>query len=204
MMLDVPENSHAAESTPSLTDEQLMVAFARGSSDAFTSLFERYQQPLFGFFRRRVLDPAQAEELTQETFLAVLRAGSRYQACALFRTWLYVIGFSILREHRRKTAFRATFWRSQPEDFEPFAESTLDAEVQLRQAVQKLDIVDRKILMLREFEQLSYAEISDLCRIPLNTVRSRLYRARTALHDLLAAPAHRSQAKDLAESEERL
>ena len=89
------------------TDEQLMVAFARGSTDAFTTLFTRYKQPLFGFFRRRVSDPSQAEELTQETFLAVLRATSRYQASALFRTYLYAIGFKILRAHRRKAAFRA-------------------------------------------------------------------------------------------------
>jgi RNA polymerase sigma factor (sigma-70 family) len=47
----------------------------------------------------------------------------------------------------------------------------------LRQAVGKLDSIDREILMLREFEQLSYAEIAELCRIPLNTVRSRRSRA---------------------------
>lgn len=203
-MLDAPENPDADESAPSLTDEQLMVAFARGSSDAFTSLFQRYKQPLFGFFRRRVLDSAQAEELMQETFLAVLRAGSHYQACALFRTWLYAIGFKILLAHRRKAAFRATFWGSQPESSEPSVKNTIDAELLLRQAVGKLDSVDREVLMLREFEQLSYAEISDLCRIPLNTVRSRLFRARTALHDLLVAPAPNSRRKHLAESEERI
>ena len=155
-------------------------------------------------FAAALPDPAVAEELTQETFLAVLRAGSRYQACALFRTWPTAIGFKILRAYRRKAAFRATFWGSQPENSEPSVECTIDAEVLLRQAVGKLDSVDREILMLREFEQLSYAEISDLCRIPLNTVRSRLFRARTALHDLLAAPASSSHAKHLAESEERI
>ena len=56
------------------SDEQLMVAFSRGSTDAFGELFSRYKQPMFGFFRRRLRDPAQAEELTQETFLALLRA----------------------------------------------------------------------------------------------------------------------------------
>jgi RNA polymerase sigma factor (sigma-70 family) len=204
IMLDAPENPDADGSAPPLTDEQLMVAFARGSSDAFTSLFQRYKQPLFGFFRRRVPDPAQAEELTQETFLAVLCAGSRYQACALFRTWLYAIGFKILCAHRRKAVFRATFWGTQPESSEPSVESTIDAEVLLRQAVGKLDRVDREILMLREFEQLSYAEIAELCSLPMNTVRSRLFRARMALHDLLATPAPKSRAKELAEFEERI
>jgi DNA-directed RNA polymerase specialized sigma24 family protein len=59
------------------TDEQLMLAFSRGSRDAFAELFSRYKQPVFGFFRRRIADSAQAEELTQETFLAVLRARRR-------------------------------------------------------------------------------------------------------------------------------
>src|SRR5271154_4648998 len=98
-----------AGTTTAGSDEQLMVAFSRGSADAFSELFSRYKQPVFGFFQRRVADPAQAEELTQETFLAVLRASSRYQPRALFRTYLYAIGFKILRAHRRKGAFRATF-----------------------------------------------------------------------------------------------
>jgi RNA polymerase sigma-70 factor (ECF subfamily) len=204
IMLDAPENPDAYDSATPLTDEQLMVAFARGSADAFTSLFQRYKQPLFGFFRRRVTDPAQAEELAQETFLVILRAASHYQASALFRTYLYAIAFKILNAHRRKSAFRATFWGSQSEHSEPSIESTVATEMLLRQAVGKLDSIDREILMLREFEQLSYAEIAELCRIPLNTVRSRLFRARTALHDLLVAPARNSHAKQLAEFEERI
>jgi RNA polymerase sigma-70 factor (ECF subfamily) len=134
----------------------------------------------------------------------ILRAASHYQASALFRTYLYAIAFKILRSHRRKSAFRTTFWGSQPEDIEPSVASTVAAEVLVRQAVGKLNSIDREILMLREFEQLSYAEISDVCRIPLNTVRSRLFRARTALHDLLVAPARNSHAKQLAEFEERI
>src|ERR1700739_355287 len=77
------------------SDEELMATFAKGSTEAFSELFTRYKQPLFGFFRRRVGDPAHAEELTQETFLAVLRAASRYEPRALFRTYLYAIGFKI-------------------------------------------------------------------------------------------------------------
>jgi RNA polymerase sigma-70 factor (ECF subfamily) len=86
-----------------------MLAFSQGSAEAFTELFHRYKQPVFGFFCRRVADAGHAEELAQETFLAVLRASSRYQPRALFRTYLYAIGFKILRAHRRKAAFRATF-----------------------------------------------------------------------------------------------
>jgi hypothetical protein len=88
------------------SDEQLMLAFSKGSSEAFSELFSRYKQPVYGFFRRRVSDPAHAEELTQETFLVLLRAAARYQPRSLFRTYLYAIGFKILQAHRRKAAFR--------------------------------------------------------------------------------------------------
>ena len=186
------------------SDEELMVAFSRGSTDAFSELFSRYKQPLFEFFRRRVADPAQAEELTQETFLAVLRASSRYEPRALFRRYLYAIGFKILGAHRRKAAFRATFLGTATAAHEPALPNAIDAEVFLRQAVGKLERLDREILLLREFEQLSYGEIADLLRLPLNTVRSRLFRARMALRDLLAAPAPKLSPEALTESEGRL
>jgi RNA polymerase sigma-70 factor (ECF subfamily) len=174
------------------TDEQLMLAYAQGQSAAFNALFDRYRQPVFGFFRRRVPDSARAEELAQETFLAVLRAAFRYQPTALFRTWLYAIAFKILRAHRRKTAFRATFLGGPHEAVEPTAAGSLQVEVMMRQAVSRLDALDREVLLLREFEQLSYAEIAELLSLPLNTVRSRLFRARMALHSLLAPLPHAS------------
>jgi len=179
------------------TDEQLMLAYAGGESAAFNALFVRYQQPVFGFFRRRVVDAGLAEELAQETFLAVVRAAKRYEAAALFRTWLYAIAFRILRAHRRKAAFRATFLGAAKEGSEPAVPCSLEAEIVLRQAVGRLDGVDREALLLREFEQLSYAEIAELLKLPLNTVRSRLFRARMALHEVLAGGVVRgSSAKE--------
>jgi RNA polymerase sigma-70 factor, ECF subfamily len=191
-----------AEKSPE-RDEQLMVAFSRGSTESFEALFSRYKQPVFGFFKRRVLDSAQAEELTQEAFVALLRSASRYVPRALFRTYLYAIAFKILRAHRRKVALRATLLGAAE-----YRDSTLqrsfEAEVLLRQALGKLERLDREILLLREFEQLSYAEIAEILRLPLNTVRSRLFRARMNLRELLAAPAPKSSPAPLAEPEESL
>jgi len=126
--------------------------------------------------------------LTQETFLALLRAGARYEPLALFRTYLYAIGFKILRAHRRKAAFRATFFGQRNSIPDPAKQDATESGLWVRRAVEKLDSIDREILLLREFEQLSYAEISDLLQLPLNTVRSRLFRARTALRNLLEPP----------------
>jgi len=205
---DAMMDADADGTTTVVSDEQLMIAFSRGSADAFGELFSRYKQPLFGFFRRRVADPALAEELTQETFLAVLRAASHYEPSATFRTYLYAISFNILRANRRKAVFRAMFSGTEPGDREPAVRSTIDTVVLLRDAVGKLERVDREMLLLREFEELSYAEIAELLKLPLNTVRSRLFRARTALRDLLEAPAPKSAGKkefgDFAEYEERI
>lgn len=188
------ENEDGPRTPAGQTDEQLMSAFARGSSDAFNTLFARYRQPIYGFFCRRVADRSLAEELAQETFLAVLRAQNRYEATALFRTWLYAIALRILKASRRKSAFRAIFSGSLPETAEPAAPVASDAALILREAVRKLDRLEREVLMLREFEELSYAEIAAVLRLPVNTVRSRLFRARTALRELLnARPAeHRT------------
>ncbi len=183
-----PASAHAAAKT-GLSDERLMQAFSQGSSPAFTDLFSRYKQPMYGFFRRRVAEPAHAAELAQESFLALLRAATRYQPRAPFRTYLYAIGFKILRAHRRKAAFRATFFGQQNSAPDPSRRDATESGLWVRRAVEKLEPLDREILMLREFEQLSYAEIADLLQLPLNTVRSRLFRARTALRNLLEPPA---------------
>jgi RNA polymerase sigma-70 factor (ECF subfamily) len=181
-----------ASSGADVSDELLMLAFSKGSSDAFTELFSRYKQPIYGFFRRRVAESSQAEELTQETFFALLRAAVRYEPRALFRTYLYAIGFKILRAHRRKSAFRATFFGQRNSASDPSKRDATESGLWVRRAVEKLEALDREILLLREFEQLSYAEIADLLQLPLNTVRSRLFRARTALRNLLEPPAESS------------
>ena len=197
------------------TDEQLMAAFARGSGGeseaAFQSLFRRYRQAVYGFFRRRLGDAALAEELAQETFLALLKARGRYEASALFRTYLYGIAFRILKAHRRKAVFRAMFTgkasatgdqgAGKPGHAEPAQETGVEAGLVLRQAVGRLDRMDREIVLLREFEDLSYMEIAAVLGIPVNTVRSRLFRARMALRDLLTEPAPIEDAKEMQRAE---
>jgi len=202
-MNDTPRNINAEKPVAERRDEELMLEFSHGSTEAFSELFARYKGPLFGFFRRRIADPGHVEELTQESFLAVVRAASRYESRAQFRTYLYAVAFNILRAYRRKAAFRATFLGAAAGFRDPAAQNTTDAGVLLRQAVEKLERMEREILMLREFEDLSYAEIGELLNLPVNTVRSRLFRARMALRELLAAPVEKAVSQELTESEGR-
>jgi RNA polymerase sigma-70 factor (ECF subfamily) len=71
----------------------------------------------------------------------------------------------------------------------PAAPVDLDAGIWVRRALATLEPDAREVVMLREYEQLGYQEIADLLGIPLNTVRSRLFRARMALKDALHASA---------------
>lgn len=170
-------------------DEQLMLQFQRGARAAFAELFERYRGPIYGFFRRRLNDAARAEELAQETFLAVLRRAARYEPRALFRTYLFGIALNLLAAERRKAGRELNGAAEASEDGQarmPFPQGDPDAAIWMRKALNQLDAQQREVLLLREYEQLSYAEIAAVLGVPLNTVRSQLFRARLALKGLLA------------------
>jgi RNA polymerase sigma-70 factor (ECF subfamily) len=169
------------------SDEELMDRVGRGSQEAADALFQRYRDPVWQFFRRRVADAAVAEELAQDTFVAVIEGARRYRRGGAFRSYLFGIAYNVLLAERRKRAHRA----SDSLDEDPPSPHAADPDevLWLRDALATLDEDDREILMLREYEQLSYQEIAD-------TVRSQLFRARMALKDALEAraplPARRS------------
>ena len=165
-----------------ISDEALMLEFQGGSRLAFEELFARYHGPLYGYFRRRLWGDERAEDLTQETFLAVIRGAAHYQPRALVRTYLYAIAMNLLSAERRQRFRDSPPGHPAPE---PTSNHAPDATVWIREALEKLDASEREILMLREYEQLSYSEIADLLALPVNTVRSRLFRARMAMKELL-------------------
>jgi RNA polymerase sigma-70 factor, ECF subfamily len=169
------------------SDEQLILELKQGSEPAFTELFLRYRERVWAFFRRRMNDAAQAEELAQETFLAVLRGAQRYEPRATFRAYLFGIAFNILAAHRRKSANDHKPGDIAPDEMPTRLGANQEETLCMRQAVERLEGGEREVLMLREFEELSYEEIAKILYVPLNTVRSRLFRARMALRDILTA-----------------
>jgi len=173
------------------SDEELMLEFQKGSTEAFTELFQRYAQRLYGFFRRRLAYPTRAEELTQDVFVAVLKGASRYEPRALFRTYLYSIAVRMLMAERRKANREAA---NASQAAEPAQRAHSETTAWVRDAVGRLETTEREILLLREYEELSYEEIAQVLEIPVNTVRSRLFRARMALRELLEAQRPRTGA----------
>ena len=164
------------------SDEQLMLEFQKGKSPAFEELFQRYRNPIYGFFRRRLSNVARAEDMAQETFVVILRGTERYEARAKFRTYLYAIALKLLWTERRKQVREARA-SEDPEELPQAGDPS--AGLWIREALTRLDADHREVLMLREYEQLSYEEIAALLKIPINTVRSRLFRARGELKALL-------------------
>ena len=121
----------------------------------------------------------------------MIRAAVRYEPRAMVKTYLYGIALKLLAAERRKLS------GNEPQiddDHEPAEDSPSDNELWVRQALEKLDSSEREILMLREYEQLNYAEIGELLRLPVNTVRSRLFRARMELKSFLE-PKRKAQSR---------
>ncbi len=156
-----------------------MQAFKSGEGPAFCELFDRYKNPIYGFIRRRVDDPARAEEITQDVFMALVQSRNGYETRASFRTYLYRIAMNrVASEHRKAKE------DSDPAD--AAADSDPSVVQQVRDALERIEPEQKQVVMLREYEGLSYQEIAEVLKVPVGTVRSKLFRAKLALRELLA------------------
>ena len=157
-----------------------MRAFKSSEEPAFRELFDRYKNPIFGFVRRRVDDQGRAEEITQDIFMALVQRRNGYETRSSFRTYLYRIALNrVVSEHRKATT-------AQDPKPKPTAGGDASVVQQVRQALDKLEPEQKQVVMLREYEGLSYSEIGEVLKVPVGTVRSKLFRAKLALRELLA------------------
>lgn len=165
-------------------DYDLVVRSQGGDEAAFEELYRRYFDRLVRFCRRQVFDPGAAEELSQEAFARAYRNLSSLAGEKRFYPWLSVIARRLCVDHLRRTA------RVQPTaevDGGVVAEAA-DGPVLAKETVGLIDSAlarvkprHREVIMLREFEELSYRDISDRMAAPVSTVETLLFRARQAL-----------------------
>lgn len=134
---------------------------------------------------RVVRNPSIAEELAQETFLRAFRALDGFRGDAQVRSWLYRIATNLAKNAvTRRKEFPALEGLDQPVLTHPAARLEAHAmSIDLRAAIDRLPAKLREPLVLREFEELSYEEIAEKTGTPLNTVRTRILRARRALRE---------------------
>jgi RNA polymerase sigma-70 factor (ECF subfamily) len=183
------------------SDRELMLAFKEGDSEAFVALYDRYTRPLINFFYKMCYDRALAEDLTQETFLRLLRFRTRYRPEATFRTFIYTVARNLwIDRHRSKKAAPKTIsaqLRVQEDgatigDLVPGREQGVvkrladkEAADLVRTAVEDLPEGQRMVFLLAEAQGLKYREISEILEIPIGTVKSRMNAAISRLRGLL-------------------
>src|SRR5260370_665886 len=137
-MPEVEFNQPFGDSTSlgAMPDQRLLLVFRMGNSEAFTELFRRHSNPVYGFFRRRLENLARAEELAQETFVAILRGIERHEPRASFRTYLYGIAMKILMAERPKSARRES---TTAASIDPRTDPCVEAAICVHRAIQHLD-----------------------------------------------------------------
>jgi RNA polymerase sigma factor (sigma-70 family) len=189
---------------PDLSDEQLMLAYARGDAQAFEIVFERHRGWLLRTLRGRVRAAGfsgdeLAEDIAQETWLTVIRTIDDYQPSARFTTWLYQVAQHRLIDHFRKQANSVKhddvlFEDGSRNDIEVQADLSFDpahiAEqramvAQFTQALDTLPSAQSEVFILIAQGGMTVPEVAENLKLPLETVKSRLRYARSKLVEIL-------------------
>lgn len=179
------------------TDEILIAKFQAEDLAAFDEIVHRYQGQLINFVGRLVGDRITAEDIVQETFLRVYRNKHRYKEIARFSTWIYTIAGNLARTELRRRKIRNIFSISQRGETEidyeiPDTNINVEREVEgkirqemIMKEIGKLPVYFREVIILRDVQDLSYEEISQILKVPLGTVKSRVNRGRTQIQKRL-------------------
>lgn len=178
------ERQHAAAS-----DFDLLRA-PPGDVDAFAEVVRRHQDFVFGAVLRIVKDRSTAEDLAQETFLRAYRGRARFRGDAAVRTWLYRIAVNLALNVVTRRREYPTDRLPDGSTATPGPEKEVEAaELRARLRVVIAGLADelRLPLLMREDGELSYQEIADATGLPLNTVRTRIFRARRMVRSEVAA-----------------
>jgi RNA polymerase sigma-70 factor (ECF subfamily) len=171
----------------------------KGDDDAFASLVNQYQTPVYNLCYRMLGNPQEAEDAAQESFWRAYQAIRRYDRGRPFATWLLSIAAHYCIDQQRKRrlpTMEIEDWMEEvvPDNF-PSPESIAGQNQQnelLRQYLNKLNPQDRAALILRYWYEFSEEEISQTLKLSSSAVKSRLHRARLKLATLLQAEQNAS------------
>ena len=183
------------------SDESLMLRYQEGDARAFEVLVLRHRRPVFNFVLRYVRDPVAAEDVTQDTFLRVVRSAEHYVREAKFTTWLFTIARNLCVDASRRRKHRNMASLDAPLDDEghgtkldrvPSGGPAVDRQVigtelqaRMQAAIFELPEEQREIFLLREVGDLQFNEIAEIIGVPENTVKSRMRYALEKLREAL-------------------
>ena len=187
-----------------MDDEELLARFLGGDRDAFRTLVLRYQTVLVQIARYYVNSTATAEDVAQDTWIAVLKGAERFEGRASFKTWL----FRIVANRARSTGTREKrqipvdptdpvagdrfnvegMWKEPPASFaDLLADNQANAQLAaaVRAAIAELPDIQRSVVTLRDVEGLSTSEVASLLDLSEANARVILHRARAHIRELL-------------------
>jgi RNA polymerase sigma-70 factor (ECF subfamily) len=187
-------------------EEQLLVdRCRRGDRESFAQLMRLHEKQIYNFTYRMLGSVGEAEDLTQDIFIAAFRGIRSFRGEAKFSTWLYRIALNQARNRIKYLSRRKFFARQttradyggntaseSPEglaDSAPTPEQwtmTKDLAAQVQECLNQIPPQARQILILRDVQGFSYEELSDMLSLKPGTVKSRLHRARAAMRECLS------------------
>ena len=187
-------------SAPLPSDELLVTRILSGEVDVYETLIARYERPIVNFIYRMIGDYEQALDLAQEVFFKAYRSLPRFDPTFRFSTWLYRIASNRSIDHLRKQV-PVLLSLSEPGETDRGQESVVQLRSagrdpedllasrelgeEISRAIDALPVAYRELILLRHLQGMSYEDIARLKRLPLGTVKNRLFRAREILRKRL-------------------
>ena len=174
----------------SFEDTKILKLVNEGHEDAFAELYHRYSSDIFSYTFRLVSNPAIADDLIQEVFVAVWQGADRFQGNSSIKTWLFRIAhnktMSWLRSHYREQELEQDESLISDAELLPDVQSMLNWRAEMiQQALGELRPNHRSVVELFYFTGLSYQDISKVVGCPVGTVKSRMSHALQHLNNIL-------------------
>ncbi len=169
-------------------DKALIEAFQAGDDFAFVSLYNRYKGPIFTYCLKMLLDRDLAQDVMQETFLRIYENRDRLLNTHSFRAWTFTIArnqcLNQFRMANKQVHLDEDYAATLPQTAALSQEATLEKSEQVEfvnHFLGQLKPEYREVLILREYQNLTYDEIAAVTRSTLSAVKSRLFKARRKL-----------------------
>lgn len=172
-----------------LTDEQLVALAVSGKSEAFDEIVKRWERKIFALCFGMLNREDEARDAVQETFVSAYRNLKNFRGEAKVSSWLHRIAINqCLTKKRREKSRAETFFEEEeraeeryfvaPSDKSPVQQiEKIERSRYVKQAVLSLPPDLRQVIVMKEFEEMTFQEIADTLGLPLSTVKSRLYTA---------------------------
>ncbi|MGF1671031.1 MAG: RNA polymerase sigma factor [Balneolaceae bacterium] len=175
-----------------IEDIQLIRSFRNGNTVAFNTLFIRWHDKIYRFAFRFFADPDEAMEITQKTFIKVYHKMDTLDDDRKFSSWIYRIANNLCLDELKRAGRRRSVsldeWTEPKITLETDTPQEELEEFELKELLQRALLAipkeQRTVIILKEFEELTFREISEILDEPENTVKSRMYYGLSALRKI--------------------